>query len=322
MEGIRVLTLTYRADELPPELLQLLAGLHGGRGARSGGRVPITGSASIDEGGRKLAVQLGGGQRLELPVPRRALRWLREREREVAPLKPAKTALARWRGGKLEVQIALKVRRPKPERPDPRKALLCYARVTGYGVAVVISSFDEEYTKIHEAMKLVPPAVRLWLREAAKSAAASGEPGASWARLLEGFDASGWVRAAAAEIFKRAAKRARGRSILMNIDAPGGEAARGSRLRRTLLSMREVAENLANWCGVYATFERYPSRECPLCGRELRELGTGLARVARCECGFYEDSDYVPFYHWFRALNLPLPKHPLRQLREPSGPGA
>ena len=41
------------------------------------------------EGG-KLVVRLGNGERLELPLPERALKWLQEKEREVAPLKVTK----------------------------------------------------------------------------------------------------------------------------------------------------------------------------------------------------------------------------------------
>jgi hypothetical protein len=41
-------------------------------------------------------------------------------------------------------------------------------------------------------------------------------------------------------------------------------------------------------------------------------------RIAYCKgCGFYDDRDYVPFYHWLKALNLPLPKHPLQRIELP-----
>jgi hypothetical protein len=188
-------------------------------------------------------------------------------------------------------------------------------RATEYGFAVVIASYDEEYTKIYEAMKLVPRAVRLQL-EAARRA------GADASRVPEDYNARRWVEAAAAAIFAKARWRARGRSILMNIDAPGSETmgVPRSRFRGALLSIREVAENLANWHEVHATFASYPSSECPLCGGALREVGElrgGLSRIVQCECGFYEDADFVPFYHWFKELGLPLPKHPIRQLPRP-----
>jgi len=53
---------------------------------------------------------------------------------------------------------------------------------------------------------------------------------------------------------------------------------------------------------------------------ELKEFKTKHTRIMRCECGFYEDRDYIPFYHWLRALGLPLPKYPLRSL--PNDPEA
>jgi hypothetical protein len=46
----------------------------------------------------KLIVRLGGGERLELPLPERALKWLQEKEREVAPLKVAKIVRILARG--------------------------------------------------------------------------------------------------------------------------------------------------------------------------------------------------------------------------------
>ena len=39
-----------------------------------------------------------------------------------------------------------------------------------------------------------------------------------------------------------------------------------------------------------------------------------LSYAARCACGFHEDRDYVPFYHWLKELGLPLPQHPIRRL--------
>ena len=98
------------------------------------------------------------------------------------------------------------------------------------------------------------------------------------ARLSKKFDASGWVKRAAAEIFKKAVKQAKGRSVWINIDAPDSESVKGSYLQRTLLSIRKVAENLAKWYGVYAEFRCYPSRRCPLCWGRLEEYRTKRAR--------------------------------------------
>jgi hypothetical protein len=91
------------------------------------------------EGG-KLVVRLGNGERLELPLPERALKWLQEKEREVAPLKVAKIVRIQWREDKhpelLKVQIVLRVERKKPEMPDPKSALLCYVDANSdYGIA-------------------------------------------------------------------------------------------------------------------------------------------------------------------------------------------
>jgi len=110
----------------------------------------------------KLVVYPGNGERLELPVPRRALRWLRDKEHEVAPLKVHRTVCLQWREDKspetLKVQVILRVQRPKPERPDPKSALLVYVDVnSSYSISAVFASFDEGYAKIHETLKLRPP---------------------------------------------------------------------------------------------------------------------------------------------------------------------
>jgi len=294
--------------------------------------------AYIDYKELKLVVRLGNGERLELPIPKRALHWLKEKEREVkkkegegAPLKVSKTVRIQWRPERariLKIQIALRVERPKPPKPDPREALLVFVDVnSAYGIAVVFASFDGQRVCVHETVKLRPPNQGRRLREAAKrerAAAHGSKPNVNYAlaRLTMKFDASGWVKAAAAEVFKKALVYAKGRSILMNFDIPNSETVKNSYLQRTLLSIRRVAENLANWYGVYATFRCYSSRRCPLCGGELKECKkTRRARIMRCQqCGFYEDRDHIPFYNWFRTLNLPLPKHPLRAL--PNDPEA
>ena len=93
----------------------------------------------------------------------------------------------------------------------------------------------------------------------------------------------------------------------MNFDIPDIEKLRNSYLQKTL-SVRKIAENLAKWYGIYIEFRCFPSRRCPLCGGRLKEFRTKRTRVAHCKCGFYEDRDYVPFYHWVKELGLPLPK--------------
>ena len=106
-----------------------------------------------------------------------------------------------------------------------------------------------------------------------KRAAANGrKPNVNYAlaRLSERFKAKGWVKSAAARIFKKAFKRANGRSVIMNFDIPDPESIKGSYLQKTLLSVRKVAENLAKWFGVYVTFECYPSTMCPYCGSKLK----------------------------------------------------
>ena len=144
----RTLKLTYqikKLPEMPPELLRVLEGNPQLARVRESGdwrtiysfvwengqvawgrlkRRPTTlaAPASIDWEARKLVVQLW--QRpLELPIPRRALRWLREREREVAPLKVRKTVRIQWRPERaqaLKVQVILRVQRPRPPQPDPK----------------------------------------------------------------------------------------------------------------------------------------------------------------------------------------------------------
>ena len=104
----------------------------------------------------------------------------------------------------------------------------------------------------------------------------------------------------------------------MNFDIPDPESIKGSYLQKTLISLRNVADNLAKWFGVYATFECYPSTKCPYCGSELEMIYTRRTRIAFCRnCGFYDDRDFVPFYHWVKELGLPMPRHPLRKLQLP-----
>jgi hypothetical protein len=278
--------------------------------------------------GDKLVVRLGGGERLELPLPERALKWLQEKEQEVAPLKVTKIVRVQWREDKhpelLKVQIVLRVERQKPVMPDPKGALLVYADANSdYGIACVFALSNGSETKVLETPKLRPPNRSRRLRAAAKrqAAAAYGHKrgiNLALARLSTRFRAKGWVKAAAAQIFKRAFKRASGRSLMMNFDIPDPESIKGSYLQKTLLSLRKVADNLAKWFGVYVTFECYPSTRCPYCGSELEIVHTRRTRVAFCRnCGFYDDRDFVPFYHWCKALNLPMPKHPLRKLQLP-----
>jgi len=275
-----------------------------------------------------LVVRLGNRERLELPLPERALKWLQEKEREVAPLKVTKTVRVQWREDRqpeyLKVQIVLRVERQKPVMPDPKGALLCYVDANSdYGIVAVYAVSDGSETRVLETPKLKPPNRGRRLMEAArrKRAAANGrKPNVNYAlaRLSERFDARGWVKSAAARIFKKAFQRASGRSVVMNFDIPDPESVKNSYLQKTLLSLEKVARNLANWFGVYATFECYPSTVCPYCGSKLKMAYTKRARIAYCtKCGFYDDRDFVPFYHWLKALNLPLPKWPLQRIELP-----
>jgi len=275
-----------------------------------------------------LVVRLGNGERLELPLPERALEWLQEKEREVAPLKVTKIVRIQWREDRhpelLKVQIVLRVERKEPVMPDPRGALLCYVDANSdYGIACVYAVSDGVRTKVLETPKLWPPNRGGRLMEAARRrrAAAEGRKlsvNYALARLSERFDARGWVKAAAARIFKKAFQRASGRSLIMNFNMPDPESIKNSYLQKTLLSVRKVAENLAKWFGVYATFECYPSTKCPICGSELEIVYTKRTRIAYCKsCGFYDDRDFVPFYHWVKELGLPMPKHPLQRIELP-----
>jgi len=278
--------------------------------------------------GSTLVVRLGNRERLELPLPERALKWLQEKEREVAPLKVAKIARIQWREDEHpelpKVQIVLRVERKKPVMPEPKGALLCYVDANSdYGIVAVYAVSDGSETRVLETPKLKPPNRGGRLMEAARrrrAAARGRKPSVNYAlaRLSERFDARGWVKSATARIFKKAFQRASGRSVLMNFDIPDPESVKNSYLQKTLLSVRKVSRNLANWFGVYATFECYPSTVCPYCGSKLKMAYTKRTRIAYCtRCGFYDDRDYVPFYHWCKALGLPLPKHPLRKLQLP-----
>jgi len=214
-----------------------------------------------------------------------------------------------WREDKdpktLKVQIILRVQRPRPEMPDPAESVLCFVDVnSAYGMAVVIAAYDGERVKVFETPKFRPLNQGRRLRETAKkmrAAAYGSKPNVNYAlaRLTEKFDASGWVKAAAAEIFKKAMKYAKGRSILMNFDIPDSETVKGSSLQRTLLSIRKVAENLAKWYGVYAEFRCFPSRRCPLCGGRLKELRTKRTRIEQCrQCNFVERARVCKQYRY------------------------
>jgi len=274
-----------------------------------------------------LVVRLGDGERLELPLPERALKWLQEKEAEVAPLRVTKTVRVQWREDRpeyLKVQIVLRVERKKPVAPDPKGALLCYVDANSdYGIACVYAVSDGSETRVLETPKLRPPNRGRRLMEAARRRRAAAEgrkPSVNYAlaRLSERFRAKGWVKSAAARIFKKAFQRAGGRSVLMNFDIPDPESIKNSYLQKTLLSVRKVARNLANWFGVYATFECYPSTVCPHCDSKLKMAYTKRTRVAYCKsCGFYDDRDFVPFYHWVKELGLPMPKHPLQRIELP-----
>jgi len=277
--------------------------------------------ALIDCKESKLVVYLGDRQRIELPVPERALRWLREKEAEVEPLKVSKTVRIHWREDRdpktLKVQIVLRVQRPRPPQPDPRQALLCFIDVNSrYGFAAVFASFDGERVRVHETLKLRPPNQSRRLREAAKrerAAAHGNKPNINYAlaRLSKKFDASGWVKSAAAEIFKKAREYAKGRPVWINIDAPDHRTVRGSSLQRTLLSIRRVVENLGAWYGAFVTFRCYSSHKCPICGERVQECRTTRTRIATCHaCNFQEERDRLPFYHWIGELGLPLPRPP------------
>jgi len=192
------------------------------------------------EGG-KLVVRLGGRERLELPLPERALKWLQEKEREVAPLKVTKIVRIQWREDRpeyLKVQIVLRVERKKPVMPDPKSALLVYVDANSdYGIVAVYAVADGAETRVLETPKLRPPNRGRRSREAAqrKQAAAQGrKPSVNYAlaRLSERFDSRGWVKSAAARIFKKAFKRASGRSLMMNFDIPDPESIKNSYFRK------------------------------------------------------------------------------------------
>jgi hypothetical protein len=203
-------------------------------------RLPLADALHPNHGayieGDKLVVRLGGGERLELPLPERALKWLQEKEKEVTPLKVAKTVRIQWREDRypeyLKVQIVLRVKRQKPVAPEPKGALLCYVDANSdYGIVAVYAVSDGSETRVLETPKLKPPNRGRRLREAARRRRAAAEgrkPSVNYAlaRLSERFDARGWVKAAAARIFKKAFQRASGRSLMMNFDIPDPESVK------------------------------------------------------------------------------------------------
>jgi len=352
----RTLKLAYpisRLREMPSELLRVLEGSAQLARLRESGdwraiysfvwkkgrvrkerlrRRPATLSVPASVNWDRCALVLQLWQRpLELPLSERAMRWLWEKEREVEPLKVHRTVRIQWRPERaqaLKVQIILRVQRPRPAQPDPRSALLVYVDVnSSYGIAAIFASFDEGYAKIHETLKLRPPNQTRRLKEAAKrgrAAAHGSKPNVNraLARLTMKFDASGWVKAAAAEIFRKAMKYAKGRSILMNFDVPDSESVKGSRLQRTLLSIKRVAENLANWYGVRVEFRCYPSRRCPLCGGGWKstELSGRASRAAAAGSARTETTyrSTTGLERWACRCRS-TPSHRCRTTRKPEG---
>jgi len=126
----------------------------------------------------------------------------------------------------LKVQIVLRVERRKPVVPDPKGALLCYVDTNSdYGIVAIYAVSDGAETKVLETPKLRPPNRSRRLMEAARRrrAAEKGrKPNVNYAlaRLSEKFRAKSWVKSAAARIFKKAFKRASGRSVIVNFDIP------------------------------------------------------------------------------------------------------
>ena len=105
--------------------------------------------------GNTLVARLGNRERLELPLPERALKWLQEKEAEVAPLKVTKIVRVQWREDRhpkrLKVQIVLRVERRKPVMPDPKGALLCFVDANSdYGIVVVYAVSNGSETKVLE----------------------------------------------------------------------------------------------------------------------------------------------------------------------------
>jgi hypothetical protein len=226
-----------------------------------------------------LVVRLGNGERLELPLPERALKWIQEKEREVAPLKVTRTVRVQWREDNpsfLKVQIVLRVERLKPVMPDPRSALLAYVDANSdYGIACVLALSNGAETKVLETPKLKPPNRSRRLRAAAKrqTAAAYGHKrgvNLALARLSERFNARGWVKATAARIFKKAFQRANGRSVIMNFDIPDPESIKGSYLQKTLLYLRKVAKNLATGSELTPPSSATHRRSAPSAARSWR----------------------------------------------------
>jgi len=120
-------------------------------------------------------VYLGDRQRIELPIPRRALSWLKDRvdEIEKRALKVRRTVRVQWREDKdpktLKVQIVLRVQRPRPPQPDPKEALLCFIDVnSAYSITAVIATYEEGRVKVYETPKFRPPNQSRRLRETAK----------------------------------------------------------------------------------------------------------------------------------------------------------
>jgi hypothetical protein len=64
-----------------------------------------------------LVVRLGGGERLELPLPERALRWLQKKEREVAPPKVTKTVRIQWREDRHPERLKVQIELPEELKP-------------------------------------------------------------------------------------------------------------------------------------------------------------------------------------------------------------
>jgi ribosomal protein S27AE len=251
--------------------------------------------------GNKLILRLN--KRVELEIPKRALKWLEKRFAEKPDKKYVKVS---ERDNKLIVQIVFhKINKIEM----PRDPLLVVVDInSSYGM--VVHFWDKKLVK---TIKFKPPnRGNRWkhVRELMHHRDLLFNQGclsqkqiniySSLIRLTMKGSMKGWMQQVVAKIVKRIRRMARrcGKEALVLIDKPEYGSLHGTSLQRTLYRFAKYLENLLSWYGVYWKEERLYSTICPICGNKLMLADREKAirtRIMMCySCNFREDRDSIP----------------------------
>jgi len=280
-----------------------------------------TGGAYFASDFSELRVRLGrelGTLRLSLSASARE--WLRRRLAE----RPDASATAKVfvRNDELRVQLVLRWR--GCVELDPKNCIIAAVDVNSTR-GLVVGAYDPDGRL--QTWVLKPPSGGPSERAAARlqslAAKMPHHPRAGiWRAIARSTKSKQWRRkrawafSACSRIREALLDFARGKPILVLVDAPDAGSLSGTELQRTLLDAARLLENHLEWYGIPAVERRLYSRYCPICSslrpRRLVKMElaarTGRMRVMRCpRCGLTMDRDRVPLlwavriYHGRRA---------------------